>query len=215
METLDEVITTNNIKQVFKEATTEKEVYSMNVILPGQNITLAKDWTFNLDANYTNSSLSSHFGYECTDYNYGWVKKEDYLAKPIANYRLPFISSAEFYGEGIPSDMAYKNYRMAMEESKLNCEPYQNYQKSLKTYTERMTENSLKAISVTLPKGTDLTLECFSMGKRIRNIAYFTTKSLGSTTIRQKYAMDKFTKKYNSRFYVDLKECNNIKYQIN
>lgn len=186
-----------------------------NLYIPeiGDNITLAEDWTFELQHEYRNDSLANLLGYYNSDF--GWVS---FAALPILrspDYTIAYPNESDF--KSIFNRNWYDKYREACNKAAQDCIEYVKYQEDFQFWRKECERLGVSSISVKLPAGTILIVDRIYIRKGLKDYSSITfkTSNLGIIPAIQtdyEYTPQKKRKeKKTQRFWVSLNQANKIK----
>lgn len=150
----------------------------------GDEITLAKDWTFNLHCEYRNHTLGDFLGYN--SYHCGWIAKSD-------NEAIDYLTGFQNRQE----NELYDEYVNRHHQWRLGCEKF-----------------GQDMIEATIPKGCILKIDRIYIRKGSKDYSSITfyVKNMGEIFTKSSRWSDKKVNKKAFRFWAKLSECNNIKF---
>ena len=169
-----------------------KELYIPQV---GDEITLAEDWTFNLQCERRNIKCAEHFGYR---WEGGWyVKSSDPLKRPLFSYPSSSEEKAKFEPFNVLDKInPFKKSKQLPIISKELDEADKKYKEECKKYLDYLELFGRKSLLITLPKGTKLKVDRVYIRKNAKDFSSLTFfASIGGKKLR---------------FWTSLEDCNKI-----
>jgi hypothetical protein len=187
----------------------------MKMYIPeiGDHIKLTEDWTFTLYAESRNVKLAKFYGYDIFYFNgYNWIPENNGLKEPEKNYKIIYPDENDF--KDWLGKRNYNDYFQARKKAELENKEYQQYLIDSEKYRNDMKTKSVDGITVTLPKGTILSIDRLYIRKGSSDYSSITfyAKNLGEVVIKSMYSK-KTTKIKSPRFWAKLSECNNIEFE--
>jgi len=188
----------------------------MKLYIPeiGDKIVLKKDWTFNLHAENRNKSLLELFGYGLMR---GGIYKLSEVIDPGPAPKIEYPSPEDFTKTGFfkPS-VDYDAYNKACNEAVASNIEYQTWLQKYNTYLSEIDKIKIDYIQVTLPQGTELTVDRIYIRKGLKDFSSITffASGLGESTKKVGWGSSARTQKVKKqRFWVKLSDCNKIEFE--
>ena len=210
----------------------------MQLYIPeiSDQLTLSKDWKFDLHAESRNKALGAFFGLNleylgAPRYDHVWVSQNDIAPMRAPDYVIPYpdrndpkfktsaslFSPWESFGGGQRVDVNKLN--QANKEAEDNCVEYQLWLKDNEAYQKKVAKyaSNNKSVEVTIPKGTLLQVDRIYIRKGASDYSSITffAKNIGEVIIpASRWSRStKPVKKKALRFWAKLSDCNNIEFK--
>lgn len=176
----------------------------------GDKITLAEPFTFNLHAENRNSDLISAFGHYIAGYKL-IVNSEDLPPMRDADLTVNYPDSSDPKFQNWLGRFDCDAYNKACKEAEEAVPERAKYYEDFRNHQEESRKIGKPSIEVTLPAGTELTIDRIYIRKGSLDFSSITfrTTSLGRTDVRHRWRTGTKSKK-SLRFWVKLQECNTI-----
>lgn len=179
----------------------------------GDQLTLEKDWTFQLHAEGRNETLGLAFGYHLT--NSGWVKADDLAPMRETDYEVNYPSQDDPKFRKMFGGISYDAYRKACKEAEAACPAYVKYWEDYSIWQEKAKSICKQEIEITIPAGFTIKVDRIYIRKGAADyssITWFVT-GLGEVTTVKRYSWQKTRTARSLRFWTKLADCNKIEFK--
>lgn len=197
----------------------------MNLYIPeiGDQIVLAKDWSFALHPERRNTDLAAYFGYyfKYDNPNNLWIDENILPKMKEPDYKVNYPSQGNYgrYSIILGASTKYEDYQKECKEAEQACPEFVKYWADHKQWNEKAKEVGMETLDVALPAGTILGIDRIYIRKGAKDYSSITffAKNLGSVMVdvsRWSTRKKKTITKKAMRFWVKLEDANNIEFDF-
>lgn len=192
----------------------------MKLYIPeiGDSIILEKDWTFTLHQESRNDTLAAFFGYYPVMYRIGgWIHNEDLVPMRDPDYVVKYPERQTGRNSIFERGESYEEYEAKCEKARQENPEYVKWHKDMEEWVEKAEKLAKESIEVTLPAGTELSVDRIYIRKGASEYSSITfyAKRLPEITYTGKrwhYGSSKPKKIKAFRFWAKLADCNQIEF---